>query len=166
MQKPEVELSLLLRRMVLLIVRNTILVIGVLIALSQVGISLGPLLAGLGVVGFVVGFALQDTLSNFAAGLLILIYRPFDVEDLIEAGGVSGFAMQKEWISALDSRTRDDHAGSNGQRRPENTAFNVGGEKLMYPGDPAGSAGNVINCRCTVAMIPARDNAGNLIPTN
>ena len=83
-----------------------------------------------------------------------------------EAGGVSGFLMQKEWISALDSRTRDDHAGVNKQSRPENKPFNVGGEKLMYPGDPRGSAGNVINCRCTVAMIPARDGAGNLIPTN
>ena len=83
-----------------------------------------------------------------------------------EAGGVSGFAMQKEWISALDSRTRDDHAGTNGQKRPESKPFNVGGEKLMYPGDPAGSAGNVINCRCTVAMIPVRDRSGNLIPMN
>jgi small conductance mechanosensitive channel len=37
-----------------------------------------------------VGFALQDTLSNFAAGMMILIYRPFDIGDLIEAGGVQG----------------------------------------------------------------------------
>jgi len=95
----DIELSLLLRRMVVSIVRNTIMVIGVLIALSQVGISLGPLLAGLGVVGFVVGFALQDTLSNFAAGLLILIYRPFDVEDLIEAGGVSGMVSNMSLVN-------------------------------------------------------------------
>jgi len=97
--KSEVELSLLLRRMVVSIVRNTTLVIGVLIALSQVGISLGPLLAGLGVVGFVVGFALQDTLSNFAAGLLILVYRPFDVEDFIEAGGVSGMVSNMSLVN-------------------------------------------------------------------
>jgi len=84
------ELSLLLKRMVISIVRNTVLIVGVLIGLSQIGFSLGPLLAGMGVVGFVVGFALQDTLSNFAAGMLILIYRPFDVDDVIEAGGVSG----------------------------------------------------------------------------
>jgi small conductance mechanosensitive channel len=99
LQKPEVELSLLLRRMVLLIVRNTILVIGVLIALSQVGISLGPLLAGLGVVGFIVGFALQDTLSNFAAGLLILVYRPFDVDDFIDAAGVSGLVSHMSLVN-------------------------------------------------------------------
>ena len=83
-----------------------------------------------------------------------------------QAGLASGFRMQKEWISALDSRTRDDHAAVNGQRVPEGTAFSVGGEKLMFPGDTKGSAGNVINCRCTVALIPVRDNAGNLIPTN
>ncbi len=98
-QNADIELSLLLRRMILLVVRNSITVIGVLIALSQVGISLGPLLAGLGVVGFVIGFALQDTLSNFAAGLLILIYRPFDVDDLIEAGGVSGLVSNMSLVN-------------------------------------------------------------------
>jgi small conductance mechanosensitive channel len=99
LENANIELSLLLRRMVVSIVRNTIMVVGVLIALSQVGISLGPLLAGLGVVGFVVGFALQDTLSNFAAGLLILIYRPFDVEDFIEAGGVSGMVSNMSLVN-------------------------------------------------------------------
>jgi small conductance mechanosensitive channel len=99
LQKPGVELSQLLQRMVLLIVRNTILVIGVLIALSQMGISLGPLLAGLGVIGFIVGFALQDTLSNFAAGLLILMYRPFDVDDYIEAAGQSGLVSHMSLVN-------------------------------------------------------------------
>jgi len=61
-----------------------------LVALSQLGVSLGPLLAGLGIAGFIIGFALQDTLSNFASGMLILIYRPFDVGDFVEAGGVMG----------------------------------------------------------------------------
>jgi small conductance mechanosensitive channel len=93
------QLSLLLKRMVVSIVRNTVLVIGVLIGLSQIGISLGPLLAGMGLVGFVVGFALQDTLSNFAAGMLILIYRPFDVDDVIEAGGVSGLVSKMSLVN-------------------------------------------------------------------
>ena len=66
------------------------MVFGILIALSQVGISLGPLLAGLGIAGFIIGFALQDTLANFASGMLILIYRPFDVGDFVTAGGVTG----------------------------------------------------------------------------
>jgi small conductance mechanosensitive channel len=105
----EIELSLLLRRMVRLVVRNMILFLGVLIALAQVGISLGPLLAGLGVVGFIVGFALQDTLSNFAAGMLILIYRPFDVGDFVEVSGVSGtvnhMSLVNTTILTLDNQT-------------------------------------------------------------
>jgi small conductance mechanosensitive channel len=85
-----VHISHLLRRMIVATTRNLIIIFGVLIAISQLGISLGPLLAGLGVVGFIIGFALQDTLSNFASGLMILIYRPFDVGDVVEAGGVNG----------------------------------------------------------------------------
>ncbi|MDX1403586.1 MAG: mechanosensitive ion channel family protein [Woeseiaceae bacterium] len=86
----KLHLSHLLRRMILSTVRNLVVIFGILIAISQLGISLGPLLAGLGIAGFIVGFALQDTLSNFASGIMILLYRPFDVGDVVEAGGVSG----------------------------------------------------------------------------
>jgi small conductance mechanosensitive channel len=85
-----VNVSTLLRKMVVSTARNVVVFIGVLIAISQFGISLGPLLAGLGIAGFIIGFALQDTLSNFASGMMILFYRPFDVGDLVDAGGVSG----------------------------------------------------------------------------
>jgi small conductance mechanosensitive channel len=67
--------------------------------LSQLGVAIGPLLAGLGVASFIVGFALQDTLSNFAAGMLILAYRPFDVGDEIAAGGVSGHVEQMTLVT-------------------------------------------------------------------
>jgi small conductance mechanosensitive channel len=83
-------MSHLLRRMIVSSVRNVIVFIGALIAIQQLGISLAPLLAGLGIIGFIIGFALQDSLSNFASGIMILLYRPFDVGDLVEAGGVSG----------------------------------------------------------------------------
>lgn len=82
--------SNLLKRMIVSSIGNVILLIGILVALSQLGISLGPLLAGLGIAGFIVGFALQDTLSNFASGMMILMYRPFDVGDFVTAGGVTG----------------------------------------------------------------------------
>jgi small conductance mechanosensitive channel len=85
-----ISLSNLLQRMILSTVRNVIILIGVLVALSQLGISLGPLLAGLGILGFIIGFALQDSLSNFASGLMILFYRPFDVGDFVEVAGVKG----------------------------------------------------------------------------
>ena len=85
-----VNLSFLLRNMIVSSAGNAVMALGIMIALSQMGISLGPLLAGLGVLGFIVGFALQDTLGNFASGMMILIYRPYDVGDLITAAGVTG----------------------------------------------------------------------------
>jgi small conductance mechanosensitive channel len=109
LDESQLHLSELLRRMTLSIVRNSIIVLGILIALSQVGISLGPLLAGLGVVGFVIGFSLQDSLSNFAAGMMILVYRPYDVGDLIEASGESGLVSHMSLVSTtiltLDNQT-------------------------------------------------------------
>jgi small conductance mechanosensitive channel len=56
----------------------------------SVGAPIGPLLAGVGVLGFVVGFALQDTLANFANGIMILLYRPYDIGDVVSAGGTTG----------------------------------------------------------------------------
>ncbi len=85
-----VHISHLLRRMIVLSVRNLVVLFGILIAISQLGVSLGPLLAGLGIAGFILGFALQDSLANFAAGMMILMYRPFDVGDTVEAGGIRG----------------------------------------------------------------------------
>ena len=85
-----VRISHLLHRMIVSSVRNLVVLFGVLIAISQLGISLGPLLAGLGIAGFIIGFALQDSLSNFASGMMILMYRPFDVGDVVDAGGVNG----------------------------------------------------------------------------
>lgn len=84
------NLSVLLRSMIAATVGNIVMAIGIMIAFSQMGISLGPLLAGLGVLGFIIGFALQDTLGNFAAGVMILIYRPYDVGDVITAAGATG----------------------------------------------------------------------------
>jgi small conductance mechanosensitive channel len=99
LQFSRLHLSHLLRRMIVSIVRNLVILFGVLIAISQLGISLGPLLAGLGIAGFILGFALQDTLSNFASGIMILLYRPFDVGDVVTAGGVSGKVNQMSLVN-------------------------------------------------------------------
>jgi uncharacterized protein with gpF-like domain len=66
------------------------------------------------------------------------------------AAELTGLDMRREWVSSLDSRTRDPHASADGQTVGMNEPFTVNGEKLMFPGDPAGSAENIINCRCQV----------------
>ncbi len=84
------EMSGLLENFFVSISGKLVLLLGFLLALAQLGVELGPLLAGLGVAGFIIGFATQDTLSNLAAGLMLLIHRPFDVGHVVEAGGVTG----------------------------------------------------------------------------
>lgn len=58
--------------------------------------------------------------------------------------------LLKTWVAYLDDRTRDAHAEADGQQVGFDEPFEVDGEELDYPGDPAGSAENVINCRCAV----------------
>lgn len=72
------------------IARKLTLLFGVVVALSVIGIDIGPFIAALGVGGFIIGFALQDTLGNFAAGIMILMYKPFEIGHFVDAGGVKG----------------------------------------------------------------------------
>lgn len=60
---------------------------------------------------------------------------------------------KRAWLSTQDDRTREDHLGADGQEVAMDEAFDVGGEALMFPGDPAGSPENTINCRCTTIPI-------------
>jgi small conductance mechanosensitive channel len=71
-------------------VKQILMILGLIVALAALEVNITPLLAAVGAAGFVIGFALQDTLSNFASGLLILAYRPFDVGDVVEAADISG----------------------------------------------------------------------------
>jgi small conductance mechanosensitive channel len=82
--------SELLKDFIVNITRKTVFLIGFVVALSMLEINVGPLLAAIGAAGFIVGFALQGTLSNFAAGIMILVYRPYDVGDLVDIGGTFG----------------------------------------------------------------------------
>jgi small conductance mechanosensitive channel len=84
------NLSTLLKDFIKVSVRRVILMIGFIVSLTLIEINVGPVLALIGAAGLVVGLALQSTLSNFASGMLILIYRPFDVGDIIEIDGVTG----------------------------------------------------------------------------
>ncbi len=82
--------SELLKDFIVNITRKLIFIVGFVVALSMLEINIGPLLAAIGAAGFIVGFALQGTLSNFAAGIMILIYRPFDVGDLVDIADTTG----------------------------------------------------------------------------
>lgn len=64
----------------------------------------------------------------------------------------SSIEYEKEWVSAVDSRTRDDHADADGQLKALDKPFSVGGENVDLPG--YGSAKNSINCRCVVLYNP------------
>lgn len=57
---------------------------------------------------------------------------------------------KKEWSASMDERTRPAHIAADVQEVESDEPFIVGGEELMFPGDPEGSAENVINCRCIV----------------
>lgn len=90
----------------------------------------------------------------------------------LKTGDSSMFVMEKVWHSAHDSRTRRhpddryDHWDKDGETvgRFETFSFNNGMDELLYPGDPTGEAGNVINCRCSIAIRAKRDKNGDLIP--
>ena len=71
-----------------------------------------------------------------------------------------GIEMEREWVSALDARTRPEHAEADGQVVGVDEPFTVGGEKLMYPGDRGGSPWNIYNCRCTqIARVKGVDTS-------
>lgn len=80
------ELNLLVTRLV----RWTVITLGIVLALEQAGQDVSALLTGLGILGFTVGFALQDVSANLVSGILLLFEQPFDIEDSIEVSGYSG----------------------------------------------------------------------------
>lgn len=95
----KVRLSQLAERLISRTIRNVVLAIGFAVALTALEIDITPIIAAIGATGLVVGLALQGTLSNFASGLLILINRPFDVGDVVSAGGVTGTIDQMNLVS-------------------------------------------------------------------
>lgn len=91
------------------------------------------------------------TATNYATGL---------------AAENSKYELEKTWISVQDNRTRRppksmfDHLDMNGVKVDANKPFFVGGEEIMYPGDPSGISGNIINCRCKVVYTIKEDADG------
>lgn len=84
-----------------------------------------------------------------------------------KAADDSEVEQDKIWISVMDERTRHDHRLENGQKVPYDESFHMAdGSYLKFPGDPKGSARQVINCRCGISFIGRRDNNGMLIFKN
>ena len=72
----------------------SIFLCGIVSALGTLGIDMGAMIAGLGLIGFALGFALKDLLSNFLSGLLILLYNPFTRGDTISVSGSEGKVVE------------------------------------------------------------------------
>ncbi|WP_133512779.1 mechanosensitive ion channel family protein [Candidatus Thiosymbion oneisti] len=78
--------SLLLRKFVVMLIKRGGAVLGVVIGLTALEVSIGPLFAVIGGVGFVLAFALQSNLGNLASGLMLMLNKPFDVGDEVKIG--------------------------------------------------------------------------------
>ncbi len=85
------------------IVRWSVLVAGTIVALSQVNFDVTGFLAGLGIAGITVGFALQDIARNFIAGVLLLARQPFRIGDVVKVAGYTG---EVEDITTRDTVVR------------------------------------------------------------
>lgn len=89
------------------VLRVVLVLAGVASALGTLGVNISALVAGLGLGGFALGFALRDILANLVAGVLILVYRPFQEGDTVAVAGQTGK------VAAIDLRytelTADGH---------------------------------------------------------
>jgi len=87
---------------------SALLVFVILAALSQLGIQTTSFMAIIGAAGLAIGLALQGSLSNFASGFLIILFKPFKVGDYVDAGGVSGIISKisvfTTEINSLDNK--------------------------------------------------------------
>lgn len=87
----------------------SIIIFGIITALSAAGLNVSALVAGLGLTGFVLGFALKDVLSNLMSGMMLLIYHPFRIGDQIRMGEHEGtiqtIRMRDTVVQAYDGRS-------------------------------------------------------------
>ena len=74
--------------------------------LERLGVNVGPIIAGLGVTGFILGFAFQESLGNLASGLMIAINQPFSIGDYVIIAGLEG-TVRKVDMMATELATAD-----------------------------------------------------------
>jgi len=88
------------------IIKVVLWAILMIIILANLGVDVSAFIAGLGIMGFIVGFALKDTLGNLASGVFLLFHKPFKVGDFVEAGGLKGI-VKSLGIAATELNTPD-----------------------------------------------------------
>ncbi|MDJ0940651.1 MAG: mechanosensitive ion channel [Woeseiaceae bacterium] len=99
MQKAEVDK--ILETFICNLVRVTLLLVVIIAALGTLDVPIASFVAIFGAAGLAVGLALQGSLSNFAAGVLIVLFRPYKVGDWVEAAGVSGSVEKVEILTTV-----------------------------------------------------------------
>ena len=67
--------------------------------LGKLGVNIGPIIAGLGVTGFILGFAFQESLGNLASGLMIAINQPFKIGDYVVVAGLEGVVLKVDMMA-------------------------------------------------------------------
>ncbi|MBT3505808.1 MAG: mechanosensitive ion channel [Piscirickettsiaceae bacterium] len=95
------EVDQILINFVSSIAKAVLLLLLIIAALNQVGVDTTSLIALIGAAGLAVGLALQNSLQNFAAGVMMIVFRPFKLGDFIEAGGVVGVVEQISIFSTM-----------------------------------------------------------------
>ena len=93
------KINELMQKLILRVVAAIAWIILLVIILGQMGVNLAPIIAGLGVTGFILGFAFQETLGNLLAGVMIAINSPFRIGDYVEIGSMSGSVKDMDMMS-------------------------------------------------------------------
>ena len=95
------DMDTTLRRFIANLLRMLLMLFVIIAAINQLGIQTASLIALVGAAGLAVGLALQGSLSNFASGVLIVLFRPYKVGDWIEGGGVSGGVEEVQILTTV-----------------------------------------------------------------
>ena len=95
------RMSKLLSDFIVSVVGKTCWAVLALVVLQRLGVNVAPLVAGLGVTGFILGFAFQETLGSFAAGMMIALNQPFKVGDYVTAGGIEGSVLELNMMATV-----------------------------------------------------------------
>jgi small conductance mechanosensitive channel len=95
------EVDKILESFVCNLVYTTLLIFVVIAAINQIGVQTTSLIAVMGAAGLAIGLALQGSLANFAAGVLIVMFRPYRVGDYVEAAGIAGTVLQVQILTTV-----------------------------------------------------------------